>query len=137
MTRVVFVFALAALLGARSAATAADAAWTPELWADEDTLDLRTTEPGEPPHWSTLWVAVVDGQLYVRLGSRAAARIERNTTAPEVGVRIAGREFERVRAENAPQMAERVATEIAEKYWSDVLVRYMAHPLTLRLVPLP
>jgi len=116
--------------------TAAHAAeWTPELWVDEDTVSLRTTDPDADPHWSPVWVAIVDGQLYVRLGSRAAGRIERNVTAPLIGVQIAGAEFESVRAEPAPEMAERVADEIAQKYWSDVFIRFFPHPLTLRLVP--
>jgi hypothetical protein len=133
MTRVAAVLVGFLLLG--SPAAAGEPTWTPGLWVDEDTVELRTTAAGEAPYWFKVWVAVVDDQLYVRLGSRAAARIEHNTTAPDVGVRIAGQEFERVRVENAPQMAERVAAEIAEKYWSDVLIRHLPHPLTLRLVP--
>jgi hypothetical protein len=102
-----------------------------------DTLELRTTDPGADPHWSPVWVAVLDEQVYVRLGGRAAGRIERNTTAPFVGVRIGGHEFERVRAEPAPDMADRVAKEMAEKYWSDLFIRFFPHPMTLRLVPEP
>jgi hypothetical protein len=52
-----------------------------------------------------------------------------------VAVRIAGEEFDDVRVENAPEMADRVAAELAEKYWTDVLVRFFPHPLTVRLVP--
>lgn len=118
------------------AATAAGAAeWTPALWVDQNTLELRTTDPGADPHWFPVWVAVLDGDVYVRLGKRAAGRIERNTTAPYVGVRIAGQEFPRVHAVPAPEMAARVAKEMREKYWTDVFVRFFAHPMTLRLVP--
>lgn len=133
MTKLVAALGLGLLCG--TLARAAEPAWAPALWVDEDTVELRTTAAGEPPYWFKVWVAVVDDQLYVRLGSRAASRIEGNTTAPTIGVRIAGQEFERVRAENAPQMAARVADELAEKYWSDVLIRHVSHPLTLRLVP--
>lgn len=126
---------LAIVLLAAAAPLAHAGSWTPELWVDEDTVELRTTEPGADPHSFPVWVAVLDDQLYVRLGSRAARRIERNTTAPLVGVRIAGQTFEAVRAEPAPEMAERVATELAEKYWSDLVIRFFPHPLTLRLVP--
>ncbi|HWP66031.1 MAG TPA: hypothetical protein VNO26_08980 [Candidatus Limnocylindria bacterium] len=129
------VLAAVALTPLGSPAAAAEPQWTPHLWVDEDVVELRTTRPGEPPHWFKVWVAVVDDQLYVRLGRRASERIEQNTTAPEVAVRIAGQEFERVRVENAPEMAERVADEMAEKYWTDVFVRWLPHPLTLRLVP--
>lgn len=124
-----------ALLVATSAARAAD--WSPALWVDQSTIELCTTDPGADPHWFKVWVAVLDDQVYVRLGSRAAGRIERNVTAPSVGVRVAGAEFPRVRAEPAPEMADRVAAELAEKYWTDLLVRFFPHPLTLRLVPEP
>jgi hypothetical protein len=117
------------------AATPAAADWTPALWADEDTLELRTTAPEADAHWFPVWLAVLDGAVYVRLGNRAAGRWERNTDRPYVGVRIAGAEFDRVRTEEAPDMAERVAREIAEKYWSDIFIRFFPHPLTLRLVP--
>lgn len=62
---------------------------------------------------------------------RAAARFEKNTTAPFVKVRIAGREFDNVRAEPAPEMVERVAAAMAAKYWSDLLIRFASHPLTV------
>ncbi len=80
-----------------------------------------------------MWVVAVDDQLYVRLGRRAAARFEKNTTAPFVKVRIAGREFDHVRAEPAPEMAQRVAAAMAAKYWSDLLIRFARHSLTVRL----
>jgi len=130
----VALVATATLLLARGTGTA-EPRWTPGLWVDEDTIELRTTSPGEAPYWFKVWVAVVDDQLYARLGRRATERIERNTTAPEAAVRVAGQEFDHVRVENAPEMTERVAAELAEKYWSDVLVRHVPHPLTVRLVP--
>jgi len=127
--------ALVALVAMTTVAAASE--WSPDLWVDEDTIELRTTDPGADPHWFPVWVAVVDGQVYVRLGSRAAGRIERNTTAPIVGVRIAGHEFPNVRAEDAADMADRVAKEIGEKYWTDLFIRFFPHPVTLRLVPVP
>ena len=108
--------------------------WTPSAWADLSTLELRTTAVGEAAHWSPLWLVVVDDQLYVRLGSRAAGRVDGNTTTPIVGVRIAGRQFDRVRGEPAPEMAGHVAGAMAGKYWFDLLVRHVDHPLTLRLL---
>ena len=76
--------------------------------------------PGEGEHWSRVWVVAVDDQLYV------------------VKVRISGHEFDHVRAEPAPEMAERVAAAIAAKYWSDLLIRFARHPLIVRLsVPVP
>ena len=98
-------------------------------------LEVLTVGPEEGEHWSKLWLAVVDGQVYIRLGSRAADRLAKNTTAPIVKVRIAGEQFDRVRAEPVPDMAERVAQAMAEKYTSDFLVRFFPHPLTMRLTP--
>src|SRR5437762_12601668 len=118
-----------ALLAAPSAA----AEWTPRAYAGANTLELRTTAAGEAAHWFRVWLVVIDDQVYVRLGPRAAGRIEKNQTAPFVGVRIAGEQLERVRGEPAPDYAERVAKAMAAKYWSDVIVRHFSHPLTLRL----
>jgi hypothetical protein len=125
--------ALLSLLLVAAPAVAAD--WTPRAWADASTIELRTVAAGEGEHWFPVWVVVIDDQVYVRLGSRAAGRIENNTTAPRLAVRINGREFDRVKGVPAPEDAERVARAMAAKYWSDVLVRHVNHPLTLRLVP--
>ena len=114
-------------------ARAAD--WTPSAYADESTLELRTTAAGEGEHWFPVWLVVIDDQVYVRLGSRAAGRIERNTTAPYVGVRVAGQEFARVRGTPTPEKTDAVAQAMGAKYWSDVIVRHFNHPLTLRLAP--
>src|SRR5438309_12006326 len=87
---------LGLLLGSVALAAAEPAAapaWDPNAWLDESTIELRTTAPGEDPHWFKVWLAVIDGQLYVRLGSRAAGRFESNQTRPVLAVRIAGEEF--------------------------------------------
>ena len=121
--------------GAARMLPALPAGWNPEAFAKEDTLKLRTIEPQEGEHWSTVWLVVIDNQVYVRLGTRAAGRVEHNTTAPHLGVDVGGQRFERVRGVPAPESAQRVGAAMAGKYWSDVLVRHMNHPLTLRLVP--
>lgn len=123
-----------ATLAVLVALPAAAADWTPRTWANANTVELRTTNPGEAEHWFPVWLVILDDQVYVRLGSRAAGRIEKNTTAPYVGVRIAGQQFDRVKAVSTPESVERVARAMGEKYWSDVLVRYANHPLTMRLV---
>ncbi len=84
-----------------------------------------------------MWLVVIDDQLYVRLGSTAARRIERNTTAPYVKVRIAGREFDKVKAVATPEMTDQVAAAMADKYWLDIFVRSFRHDLTARLVAEP
>jgi hypothetical protein len=84
-----------------------------------------------------VWLVVIDGQLYVRLGSRAAGRFDRNLAKPVMGVRIAGLEFDRVRGVVVPDMAAKVEAAMAEKYWlqADFIVRRMNHPYTIRLEP--
>ena len=129
---------LALLLVLSAAATAAETpGWDPQTLAKENTLDFLTVGPEEGEHWSRVWVVAVDDHLYLRLGRRAASRFEKNTQAPWVKVRIAGHEFDRVRAESAPDMADRVAAAMADKYWTDILVRYSSHPLIVRLSVTP
>jgi hypothetical protein len=113
---------------------AAAAEWTPAEWKDVSTLEFRTTEPGQEAHWSPVWLVVVDGDVYIRLGSRASSRITTNQTSPIIGVRIAGQQFDSVRAEPVPDKVQAVAAAMADKYWSDVFVRLFSHPLTMRLV---
>ena len=84
-----------------------------------------------------MWLVVIDNQVYIRLGSRAAGRMEANTTKPIVKVKIAGQTFDRVKAESVPDMAEAVAKAMGDKYTSDIFVRYFNHPLTMRLTPAP
>jgi hypothetical protein len=128
--------ALLALVAVARAETSAPAtAWQPDQWRDEDTVELRTVAPGEEAHWFKVWLVVIDGQLYVRLGGRAAGRFESNTTKPVLGVRIAGQQFDQVTGTSAPDMVRPVADAMADKYWSDIFVRFVSHPLTLRLSP--
>ena len=127
--------ALLATLGLLQSSWSVAAQWDPAAFAKEDTLKLRTVGPQEGEYWFPVWLVVIDGQVYVRLGSRAAGRVERNTTAPYLGVEVAGHRFDRVQGVPAPDQAERVAKAMAEKYTSDIIVRWMSHPLTLRLVP--
>ncbi|MGH7895108.1 MAG: hypothetical protein ACREQL_10590 [Candidatus Binatia bacterium] len=111
--------------------------WTPQAWANESTVELRTTDRGEQPHWFPVWFTVLDGQLYARLGSRAAGRFDRNVTKPVLAVRIAGKTFEQVRGVVVPEMADQVAVALAQKYWGDLFVAFVNHPYTLRLEPEP
>ena len=128
-----WTLAALAVLGLVARATAAD--WRPAAHANDNTVMLRTQAPGTEPHWFPVWLAVVDDQVYVRLGSRAAWRIDQNVTKPYLAVRVGNDEFDHVKGEPAPEMAARVAEGMRQKYWTDILVRYANHPLTLRLVP--
>jgi len=121
---------LAVSLIIMSAVAVADepASWDPQTLARESTLEFLTVGPQEGEHWSRVWVVEVDDQLYVRLGRRAATRFQKNTTAPFVKMRISDHEFDHVRADPAPEMAERGAAAMAAKYWSDLLIRFARHP---------
>jgi hypothetical protein len=122
-----------AACGAGPGVRGTPADWAPAAWAEEETVTLGTSAPGSERYWFPVWLAVVDDQLYVRLGRKASDRVERN--GPVLGVRIAGREFDRVRWEPVPELAPRVASAIADKYWSDVFIGWVNHPLTVRLRP--
>ncbi len=140
MTRILAaVFAAASILSACAASIplASATGWDPNAFKDESTLQFLTVGPDEGEHWSTVWLVVIDGQLYVRLGSTAARRIERNTAAPFVKVRIAGQEFDKVKVVAAPEMTDQVAAAMADKYWLDFLVRGVRHDLTARLIAEP
>jgi hypothetical protein len=113
----------------------ASPAWNPAAWGNDSTIELRTQAPGEDPHWFKVWLVVIDGQVYVRLGSRAAARFDSNQTRPVLAVRIAGQEFPEVVGVATPEMADKVAAAMADKYWMDLFVHLVNHPLTLRLSP--
>jgi len=126
---------IAAIFAVLLLAAPALAAWDPQAFSKESTLQFLTVGPDEGEHWSTVWLVVIDGQVYIRLGSRAAERMTKNTAAPIVKVRIAGQEFDRVKAEAAPDMVAPVAQAMGEKYWSDWLVHHFNHPLTMRLTP--
>ena len=115
---------------------AAPAGWTPAEWAGEKTLELTTDVPSEGSYTFPVWLAVIDGQVYVRLGNRAAGRVQGSKSAPLVGVKVAGHQFDHVRCEPAPDVVPRVNEAMAQKYyWSDKVVHHMAHPLTCRLMP--
>lgn len=119
----VTVFAVG-LAGAGQAA-GADDRWTPGDWIHEETLELGTTAPGEDTYWFKVWLVVIDGDLYVRLGSTAAERVEESTSKPYMRVKIAGVDFPKVEGVPEPDEAERVSKLMAEKYWTDVFVAWL------------
>ena len=109
--------------------------WDPTVFRDASTIKIMTTEPDVGEHWSNLWVVVIDGQPYVRLGDRSYGRIQRNTTSPYVKLKVADQEFDKVKVEEKPDMKEKVAAAMADKYWMDILIRHESHPMVARLVP--
>jgi hypothetical protein len=135
MTRTIAIVLVSLVLAAASPSV--PAGWNPAVFGADSTLEFYTVDKNGNGHWSTVWLVVIDGAPYIRLGSRASERIEENTAKPIVKVRIRGQVFERVIAESAPEMVDKVAAAMADKYWSDVFVRNMNHPLTMRLIPVP
>jgi hypothetical protein len=131
MKRTVLLLALSLLLPA--SAFAAD--WSPGMWSAEETLQFKTTCPDEGEHWSYVWLVVLDGEVWVRLGSKAGERVDCNATKPITSVKIANELFPEVELVNVPEMADRVAAAMADKYWTDVFIKYMDHPYTMKLVP--
>ena len=123
---------IALAVGVRAANTTAPG-WDPNAVRTESTLQVMTTGPEEGEHWSTLWLVVIDGQLYVRLGDRSWGRIQKNTTAPYLRVKIAGKEFDKVRLDETLDMKDKVAAAMADKYFMDILIRHESHPMTARL----
>ncbi len=109
--------------------------WDPTVFRDASTIKIMTTEPDAGEHWSNLWVVVVDGQPYIRLGDRSYGRIQKNSTSPYVKLKVADKEFDKVKVEETPNMKEKVAAAMADKYWMDILIRHESHPMVARLVP--
>ncbi|MGH7822124.1 MAG: hypothetical protein ACREQ9_20365 [Candidatus Binatia bacterium] len=115
----------------------------PAAIADLGTIELLTVGAEEGEHWSTVWFVVIDGTIYVRLGPRAATRIEKNATAPRLEIRVSGKDVHPMRYEKAPETAEQIAAAMAQKYWTDFLgepfrrLGLTAPPLILRLTPEP
>ncbi len=126
-----------ALIGAACAANNSVPGWDPNALRDQSTLQIMTIGPEEGEHWSRLWLVVIDGQLYVRLGDRSFGRVQKNTASPYVKVKIGDNEFDKVRLDPAPEMTDKVAAAMADKYWMDILIRHEAHPMTARLVAEP
>lgn len=132
---VLSVFLSIAFAAAACADEKAMPGWDPAVFRDASTIKIMTTEPGVGEHWSNLWVVVIDGQPYVRLGDRAYGRIQRNSTKPYVKLKVAEQEFDKVKVEETPDLKEKVGAAMADKYWMDVLIRHESHPMVARLVP--
>jgi len=126
----------AGLLVAALPVGSARGAWDPGAIAAEDTVTLSTRCPDEEEHSFPVWLVVVDDHVYVRLGARAARRIECNVSKPRLRIKLGGQGFQ-VTGTPAPEEAGRVADAMADKYATDWFIRWFPHPLTLRLVPDP
>jgi len=133
MSMKTWTLAIAVVLSLAGQAPAAQ--WDPQAVRDESTLEFLTVSEGEEGHWSTVWFVVLDGDVYVNLGDRAATRLRTNTTSPFVSVRIDEAEFERIRVDAAQDRQKEVADAIADKYWTGFLVPYRPPSQVMRLRP--
>jgi hypothetical protein len=136
VTIALLFFWIAVFAGTIRAADSAVPGWDPNAFRDQSTLEIMTTGP-EGEHWSKVWLVVIDGQLYVRLGDRMFQRVQNNTTSPYVKVKVGDQEFDKVRLDPAPDMTEKVAAAMADKYFLDILIRHESHPMTARLTAEP
>ncbi len=116
-----------------SAASSRAWAWDVASIAQRDTIRLQTDCPGEGPYTFPVWVVAVDGHVFVRLGSRAADRVE-CAGHSTVGVEIGTQHYD-VRWYAAPELVSRVDAAMAAKYPSDLLIRWFPHRLVARLDP--
>jgi hypothetical protein len=101
------------------------------------TVEIVTTNEDGTPRETTIWLAVVDGQGYIRTGhTHWEGNIERN---PEVVLKIEDSEYP-LRAEFVEDAAlrERIQQTFRDKYgFSDRLVAifHAGHPKLLLLAP--
>jgi hypothetical protein len=90
--------------------------------AKENTVVVLSENPDGKPHETTVWLAVVDGQGYIRTGNTSwYPNLERK---PDIGVRVAGKDYD-VRAELVTDdalQAKVVAAFNAKYGWSDTMV---------------
>jgi hypothetical protein len=124
-----------ALAGVTGAADTTVPGWDPATFRDASVIQIMTTEPDVGEHWSKLWVVVIDDQPFVRLGSRSYGRVQRNTTSPYIKLKVGDLEFDKVKLVEMPDMKDKVAAAMADKYFMDKLIRYENHPMVARLVP--
>ncbi len=68
-----------------------------EAVTDASTREVLTVDQNAQEHWSTLWLVVMNGQLYLRLGTHGAARVEGNAKKPFVSIKSAEHRFDNVR----------------------------------------
>jgi hypothetical protein len=107
--------------------------------AATDTIEVVTRDPDGRPRTTTIWLAVHDGQGYVRgSGSRWLANLERD---PDLLVRVGGEEHPlRAVKVSDSQTREAVFAVFREKYGlSDALISplrsLLGTPTILRLEP--
>jgi hypothetical protein len=121
---------------ARAGLENAPSDWT--ALAPVSEIQVLSEDPDGKPHETTVWLAVVDGQGFIRTGNTAwYPNLERK---PEIGVRVDGHEYA-VRAHpivEEKDLRQRVTDEFRRKYgWSDRMVGWFTtgNPRIVRLDP--
>ena len=113
---------------------------TPPDWnalAGVEEIQVLSENPDGTPHETTVWLAVLDGQGFIRTGD--TSWYPNLVRKPEIAVRISGKEYA-VRAElvNDSGLVERVVAVFAAKYgWPDRIRGWIirSDPHILKLVP--
>ena len=132
--------ALAAILAFTGVHAGQAAEPAPSDWAalaPVEEIQVLSENPDGSPHETTVWLAVVDGQGFIRTGNTSwYPNLERK---PEIGVRVSGAEYA-VRAEpiEDESLRERVIAQFREKYgWSDRMVGWFfpGRPHIVKLAP--
>ena len=127
------ILLLALLMAALPAAAAPD--WN--ALKDVETVEIVTTDEDGSSRDTTIWLAVVDGQGYIRTGNSTwKGNIERN---PDVTLRVEDTEYP-VRAEfvSDADLKTRVEQTLRDKYgFSDSFIGIfrIGEPNIMRLVP--
>ncbi|MEX2208841.1 MAG: DUF2255 family protein [Myxococcota bacterium] len=139
MSKLIRLSALVLLLGgfALDADTAESA---PPEWAalaGVEEIQVLSENPDGAKRETTVWLAVLDGEGYIRTGDTSwYPNLERK---PEIAVRIDGREYA-VTAQLVSEqtLIDRVVAVFAEKYgWSDTIRGWVIRsaPHIVKLVP--
>ena len=74
----------------------------PKVSANSTRSNSKPFCPDEGEHWSPVWFNVLDGDLYIALGSRAEKRVQCHENNPFITVEIGGERFDRVEADTRP-----------------------------------
>jgi hypothetical protein len=123
---------------------AATMSFTPrelDLLATEPELEIETTAPDGPPHRTTIWAVVEDGQVFIRSWRGSRARWYREARAnPAVALHVGGQRLTATAIPATdPDAVERTSEALRRKYPGDPSTPDMLRPeildTTLRLEP--
>jgi hypothetical protein len=136
LSRALLVAVLASAAGTAMAAPEP----SPPQWsevAEVGTVEVLTVDEDGSPRETTVWLAVVDGQGYLRTGgTRWGGNLERD---PQLVLRIEEREYAlRSEAVEDEALRERITAAFREKYgFTDALIGLVRgdHPMIMRLLP--